>query len=126
MSGGFQHGQPDGTQPDRIAVTHRRERVLGLGPGAEALGPVAPFDPAPFDPALFAPALFDAVDVIRGKRDGGELSDEAIDWVVEAYTRGQPPPDSYQHNLIAQAINEHFYDLGEDHPVSYQDLPNLS
>ena len=31
---------------------------------------------------------FDAVDVIRGKRDGGELSDEAIDWVVDAYTRG--------------------------------------
>src|SRR5436305_3767307 len=31
---------------------------------------------------------FAAVDVIRGKRDGGELSDEQIDWVVDAYTRG--------------------------------------
>ncbi|RKS69385.1 thymidine phosphorylase [Motilibacter peucedani] len=35
-----------------------------------------------------ADELFDAVDVIRGKRDGHELSDEAIDWVVDAYTRG--------------------------------------
>jgi thymidine phosphorylase len=31
---------------------------------------------------------FDAVDVIRTKRDGGELSDDQIDWVVAAYTRG--------------------------------------
>jgi thymidine phosphorylase len=29
-----------------------------------------------------------AVDVIRTKRDGGTLSDEQIDWVVDAYTRG--------------------------------------
>jgi thymidine phosphorylase len=41
-----------------------------------------------FDPAVFDPALFDVVDIIRGKRDGGELSDEAIDWVVAAYTGG--------------------------------------
>ncbi len=31
---------------------------------------------------------FDAVDVIRTKRDRGELSDEQIDWVIDAYTRG--------------------------------------
>ncbi|MDO5535137.1 MAG: thymidine phosphorylase [Propionibacteriaceae bacterium] len=31
---------------------------------------------------------FDAVDVIRAKRDGGVLSGEQIDWVVDAYTRG--------------------------------------
>ncbi|RJQ76602.1 thymidine phosphorylase [Amycolatopsis panacis] len=29
-----------------------------------------------------------AVDVIRAKRDGRRLSDEQIDWVVDAYTRG--------------------------------------
>src|SRR5689334_15952553 len=29
-----------------------------------------------------------AVDVIRAKRDGGELSDVQIDWVIDAYTRG--------------------------------------
>jgi hypothetical protein len=44
---------------------------------------------------------------------------------VAAYARGRLRPDSYQHNLIAQAINEHFTDLGEDHPVSYQDIPSL-
>ena len=31
---------------------------------------------------------FDAVDVISTKRDRGVLSDEQIDWVVDAYTRG--------------------------------------
>jgi thymidine phosphorylase len=31
---------------------------------------------------------FAAVDVIRVKRDGGALSGEQIDWVVDAYTRG--------------------------------------
>jgi thymidine phosphorylase len=29
-----------------------------------------------------------AVDVIRTKRDGGELTDRQIDWVVDGYTRG--------------------------------------
>jgi thymidine phosphorylase len=31
---------------------------------------------------------FDAVEVIRIKRDGGALSPEQIDWVIDAYTRG--------------------------------------
>ncbi|MDR0504922.1 MAG: thymidine phosphorylase, partial [Bifidobacteriaceae bacterium] len=31
---------------------------------------------------------FDAVDVIVRKRDGGQLSDEQIDWVIDAYVRG--------------------------------------
>jgi hypothetical protein len=44
---------------------------------------------------------------------------------VAAYASGLARPDSYQHNMIAQAINEHFTDLGEDHPVSYQDIPFL-
>src|SRR5918997_1672651 len=32
---------------------------------------------------------FDPVEVIRTKRDGGELADEAIDWVIAAYTAGE-------------------------------------
>lgn len=31
---------------------------------------------------------FDAPTVIRTKRDGGVLSDAAIDWVIENYTSG--------------------------------------
>ncbi|MBV7281973.1 MULTISPECIES: thymidine phosphorylase [unclassified Corynebacterium] len=31
---------------------------------------------------------FDVVDIIRTKRDGGELSTEQINWVIDAYTRG--------------------------------------
>src|SRR5262245_7395058 len=31
---------------------------------------------------------FAAVDVIRVKRDGGELSDPQIDWIVDRYTNG--------------------------------------
>ncbi|SEA16922.1 thymidine phosphorylase [Bowdeniella nasicola] len=31
---------------------------------------------------------FDVVDVIRTKRDKGELSGDQIDWVIDAYTRG--------------------------------------
>ena len=31
---------------------------------------------------------FDAVDVIRAKRDGGEVPEDAIRWMIDAYTRG--------------------------------------
>lgn len=44
---------------------------------------------------------------------------------LAAYAHGLLRPDSYQHNMIAQAINEHFIDRGEDHPVSYQNIPLL-
>ena len=44
---------------------------------------------------------------------------------AQAYARGLRPPDSYQHTLIALAINDHFTDQGEDHPVRYQDIPLL-
>lgn len=33
-------------------------------------------------------SVFDAPTVIRAKRDGGELSDAQIDWVIDAYTSG--------------------------------------
>ncbi|POH85109.1 thymidine phosphorylase, partial [Ralstonia pickettii] len=31
---------------------------------------------------------FDAVDVIRTKRDGGAVPEDALRWMVDAYTRG--------------------------------------
>jgi thymidine phosphorylase len=45
---------------------------------------------------------FDAVDVIRAKRDRGELSDEQIDWVIDAYTRGAIAEE--QMSSLAMAI----------------------
>jgi len=43
-----------------------------------------------------------AVDVIRAKRDGGRLTDEQIDWVVGAYTRGEVADE--QMSALAMAI----------------------
>lgn len=45
---------------------------------------------------------FDAVDVIVTKRDGGLLSPEQIDWVVDAYTRGVVADE--QMSSLAMAI----------------------
>jgi thymidine phosphorylase len=45
---------------------------------------------------------FAAVDVIRAKRDGGELSDPQIDWVVDAYTKGVVADE--QMSALAMAI----------------------
>ncbi len=43
-----------------------------------------------------------AVDVISTKRDGGRLTDEQIDWVVDAYTRGDVADE--QMSALAMAI----------------------
>jgi thymidine phosphorylase len=48
------------------------------------------------------PVSFAAVDVIRAKRDGHELSGEQIDWVVDAYTRGVVADE--QMSALAMAI----------------------
>jgi len=45
---------------------------------------------------------FDAVDVIVTKRDGGRLSADQIDWVVDAYTRGVVADE--QMSSLAMAI----------------------
>jgi thymidine phosphorylase len=45
---------------------------------------------------------FDAVDVIRTKRDGGELSDAQVDWVIDAYTRGKVADE--QMSALAMAV----------------------
>jgi thymidine phosphorylase len=44
----------------------------------------------------------DAVDVIRTKRDGGELSDDQIAWVIDAYTRHEVADE--QMSALAMAI----------------------
>jgi thymidine phosphorylase len=45
---------------------------------------------------------FSAVDVIATKRDGGTLSDQQIDWVLDAYTRGVVADE--QMSALAMAI----------------------
>ena len=42
---------------------------------------------------------------------------------VEAYVLGVLEVDRYQHDLLAQAINECFLERGENHPVAYRSLP---
>ncbi|MEB3368080.1 thymidine phosphorylase [Saccharopolyspora mangrovi] len=46
--------------------------------------------------------MFSAVDVIRAKRDGHRLSDEQIDWVIDAYTRGAVADE--QMSALAMAV----------------------
>lgn len=47
------------------------------------------------------------------------LGGEAGRLEVEAYVLGLLEVDPYQHDLLAQSLNEHFMELGEDHPVAY-------
>ncbi|GAB3645834.1 thymidine phosphorylase [Glycomyces tarimensis] len=46
--------------------------------------------------------MITAVDVIRTKRDGGELSTDQIDWVIDNYTRGEVADE--QMSALAMAI----------------------
>src|SRR6478736_8326682 len=48
---------------------------------------------------------FHAVDVIITKRDKGELSDEQIDWVVDAYTRGVVAEEQMSSLTMAILLN---------------------
>lgn len=53
---------------------------------------------------------FTAIDLIEKKRDGGRLSEEAIDWLISAYTDGSIP--DYQMAAMTMAI--FFQGLDED------------
>ncbi|WP_029138124.1 thymidine phosphorylase [Nakamurella lactea] len=48
---------------------------------------------------------FAAVDVIRAKRDGGALTDEQVDWVIDAYTRGEVAEEQMSALLMAIFLN---------------------
>ena len=47
----------------------------------------------------------DAVEVIIAKRDAGELSDSQIDWVIDAYTRGDVADEQMSSLAMAILIN---------------------
>ena len=44
---------------------------------------------------------FDAVDLVRAKRDGVELSDEEIGWLIDAYVAGRVPDEQVSAWLMA-------------------------
>jgi thymidine phosphorylase len=54
---------------------------------------------------------FDAPTVIRTKRDGGRLSDAAVDWVIDAYTDGRVADE--QMSALLMAIVLRGMDRGE-------------
>jgi len=46
-------------------------------------------------------AAFDVVDLIRAKRDGRSLPPEAVDWLIDAYTRGAVADEQMSAYLMA-------------------------
>src|SRR5947208_4278122 len=56
-------------------------------------------------------AAHDAVEAIIAKRDGAELSDSQIDWVLDAYTRGDVADE--QMSALAMAILLNGMERGE-------------
>ena len=44
---------------------------------------------------------FDVVDLIRQKRDGSTLSDDAIDWLIDAYGKGSIADEQMSALLMA-------------------------
>ena len=52
-------------------------------------------------PAGEAAPRFDAVDLIRAKRDGGELSADEISWLIDAYVAGTVPDEQVASWLMA-------------------------
>src|SRR5918911_2756469 len=48
---------------------------------------------------------FAAVDVIIAKRDRGELTDEQVDWVIDAYTRGVVADEQMAALAMAVLLN---------------------
>ena len=58
---------------------------------------------------MTAADAFTAVDLIRLKRDGGVLTDEQIDWLIDAYTRGAV----HDEQMAAMAMAIYFVGLSE-------------
>jgi thymidine phosphorylase len=51
------------------------------------------------------PTGFDAVDLVRAKRDGAELSDDQISWLIDAYVAGAIPDEQVAAWLMAVYLN---------------------
>jgi hypothetical protein len=46
---------------------------------------------------------------------GGQLSLEEVGAVL----RGEREPTAYEHDVLAQALNDYYTERGQDHPVPY-------
>ena len=77
-----------------------------------------------------APRLSDELD--RARQDAGlshgelwmryfELGGMSTALQLEAFAYGALRPSAHDHDVIAQALNERFSELGRDHPVTYSD-----
>src|SRR5690606_25370169 len=71
-------------------------------PPRTTVGTVTRRGPHPSHPGRNASMAMDAISVIRTKRDRAELTDEQIDWVIDAYTRGEVADE--QMSALAMAI----------------------
>jgi hypothetical protein len=40
---------------------------------------------------------------------------------LEAVLGGRMPLTTYEHNIVAQALNDYFVERGQNHPVAYAD-----
>jgi hypothetical protein len=47
---------------------------------------------------------------------GGNLAAEEL----ERYLHGDRPVSDTDHNVIVHALNEYFFELGQDHPLAYR------
>ena len=90
---------------------HRRRQLLyehGGGDllldgeyGPVRLGELLPAAFGPEDVRARGPVSHHAVDVIRAKRDGRELSDAQIHWLIEGYICGEVAPEQASAPLMA-------------------------
>jgi thymidine phosphorylase len=77
-----------------------RDECTELAPGSVHLSRTDEMSGCPYADAMMEE--HDAVDVIATKRDGGELSDDQIDWVIDGFTRGIVAHE--QMSALAMAI----------------------
>jgi thymidine phosphorylase len=73
--------------------------------------------------------MFSAVDVITTKRDGGELSDDAISWMLTAYVRGEVAEEQMSSLLMAiffHGLNNHELGIWTDRMIESGERLDLS
>jgi hypothetical protein len=52
-----------------------------------------------------------------------ELGGMSTGFELEAFLYGALVPTDHDHDVIAHALNEHFREVGGDHPVPYAAIP---